>query len=48
MVFIGIVNMYVILGVLYLGIVLIVGVFFFWNKGLKLLDVSIGFLFFFF
>ncbi|MEC3432377.1 EamA family transporter [Bacillus thuringiensis serovar nigeriensis] len=45
---IGTVNTYVILGVLYLGIVSTAGAFFLWNKGLKLLDASIGSLFFFF
>lgn len=42
------VNMYVLLGVLYLGIVSTAGAFFLWNKGLKLMDASIGSLFFFF
>ncbi|PRT10546.1 EamA family transporter [Bacillus thuringiensis] len=46
--FIGTVNTYVILGVLYLGIVSTAGAFFLWNKGLELLDASIGSLFFFF
>ncbi|HDR7794513.1 TPA: DMT family transporter [Bacillus luti] len=41
-------NMYVILGVLYLGIVSTAGAFFLWNKGLELMDASIGSLFFFF
>ncbi|CDN36783.1 DMT family transporter [Bacillus thuringiensis] len=45
---IGIVNTYVILGVLYLGIVSTAGAFFLWNKGLDLMDASIGSLFFFF
>ena len=45
---IGTVNTYVILGVLYLGIVSTAGAFFLWNKGLELLDASIGSLFFFF
>lgn len=45
---IGTVNSYVILGVLYLGIVSTAGAFFLWNKGLELLDASIGSLFFFF
>ena len=44
---IGTVNTYVILGVLYLGIVSTAGAFFLWNKGLELLDASIGSLFFF-
>lgn len=42
------VNTYVILGILYLGIVSTAGAFFLWNKGLELLDASIGSLFFFF
>ena len=41
-------NMYVLLGVLYLGIVSTAGAFFLWNKGLELMDASIGSLFFFF
>ncbi|EOO67258.1 drug/metabolite exporter family protein [Bacillus cereus VD196] len=45
---IGTVNTYVILGGLYLGIVSTAGAFFLWNKGLELLDASIGSLFFFF
>ncbi|MHA2895018.1 DMT family transporter [Bacillus cereus] len=45
---IGTVNTYVILGVLYLGIVSTAGAFFLWNKGLDLIDASIGSLFFFF
>ncbi|WP_242292556.1 DMT family transporter [Bacillus cereus group sp. BfR-BA-01441] len=45
---IGTVNTYVILGVLYLGILSTAGAFFLWNKGLELLDASIGSLFFFF
>ncbi|EMN7727794.1 DMT family transporter [Bacillus cereus] len=45
---IGTVNTYVILGILYLGIVSTAGAFFLWNKGLELLDASIGSLFFFF
>ncbi|MDA2565075.1 DMT family transporter [Bacillus cereus] len=45
---IGTVNTYVLLGVLYLGIVSTAGAFFLWNKGLELLDASIGSLFFFF
>ncbi|PEI75307.1 EamA family transporter [Bacillus wiedmannii] len=42
------INTYVILGVLYLGIVSTAGAFFLWNKGLELMDASIGSLFFFF
>ncbi|MGD6890889.1 DMT family transporter [Bacillus mobilis] len=42
------VNTYVILGVLYLGIVSTAGAFFLWNRGLELMDASIGSLFFFF
>ncbi|OPA11153.1 DMT family transporter [Bacillus cereus] len=45
---IGTVNTYVILGVLYLGIVSTASAFFLWNKGLELMDASIGSLFFFF
>ena len=45
---IGTVNTYIILGILYLGIVSTAGAFFLWNKGLELLDASIGSLFFFF
>ncbi|MES5939579.1 MULTISPECIES: EamA family transporter [unclassified Bacillus cereus group] len=41
-------NMYVVLGVLYLGIISTAGAFFLWNKGLELIDASIGSLFFFF
>lgn len=44
---IGTVNTYVIFGVLYLGIVSTAGAFFLWNKGLELIDASIGSLFFF-
>ncbi|MCH5456510.1 MULTISPECIES: DMT family transporter [Bacillus cereus group] len=45
---IGTVNTYVLLGVLYLGIVSTAGAFFLWNKGLELMNASIGSLFFFF
>ncbi|ENQ3111912.1 DMT family transporter [Bacillus cereus] len=41
-------NLCVVLGVLYLGIVSTAGAFFLWNKGLELMDASIGSLFFFF
>ncbi|MCC2536197.1 DMT family transporter [Bacillus cereus group sp. TH204-1LC] len=41
-------TLYVILGVLYLGIVSTAAAFFLWNKGLELIDASIGSLFFFF
>ncbi|WP_342715067.1 DMT family transporter [Bacillus paramycoides] len=41
-------NTYVILGVVYLGVVSTAGAFFLWNKGLELMDASIGSLFFFF
>lgn len=41
-------SLYVVLGVLYLGIVSTAGAFFLWNKGLELMDASIGSLFFFF
>ena len=36
------------LSVLYIGIVSTAGAFFFWNKGLELMDASVGSLFFFF
>ncbi|QDP39391.1 DMT family transporter [Radiobacillus deserti] len=39
---------WVVLGVLYLGIVSTAGAFFLWNKGLELMDAGIGSLFFFF
>ena len=42
------VNIYVLLGILYLGIISTAGAFFLWNKGLELMDASIGSLFFFF
>ncbi|WP_074609166.1 DMT family transporter [Bacillus cereus group sp. BfR-BA-01350] len=42
------ISLYVLLGVLYLGIVSTAGAFFLWNKGLELMDASIGSLFFFF
>ncbi|SME37709.1 putative amino-acid metabolite efflux pump [Bacillus mobilis] len=42
------INTYVILGVVYLGVVSTAGAFFLWNKGLELMDASIGSLFFFF
>ncbi|MEH7535657.1 DMT family transporter [Bacillus toyonensis] len=42
------INMYVLLGVIYLGIASTAGAFFLWNKGLELMDASIGSLFFFF
>ncbi|MGG1341327.1 DMT family transporter [Bacillus toyonensis] len=45
---IGTVNTYVILGVLYLGVISTAGAFFLWNKGLELMYASIGSLFFFF
>ncbi|MCI0765449.1 DMT family transporter [Bacillus sp. TL12] len=38
----------IILGILYLGIISTAGAFFLWNKGLELMDASIGSLFFFF
>ncbi|KEK22634.1 DMT family transporter [Bacillus gaemokensis] len=41
-------DIYVLLGVLYLGIISTAGAFFLWNKGLELMDASIGSLFFFF
>ncbi|RAK18404.1 threonine/homoserine efflux transporter RhtA [Anoxybacillus vitaminiphilus] len=39
---------YVILGILYLGIVSTAGAFFLWNKGMEMIDAGIGSLFFFF
>lgn len=39
---------YVMIGVLYLGIVSTAGAFFLWNKGMGLIDASVGSLFFFF
>ena len=41
-------NTTIILGILYLGIISTAGAFFLWNKGLELMDASIGSLFFFF
>jgi len=41
-------NFYVVLGILYLGIVSTAGAFFLWNKGLEMMDAGIGSLFFFF
>ncbi|MBC6971221.1 DMT family transporter [Bacillus sp. Xin] len=41
-------NVNIILGILYLGIISTAGAFFLWNKGLELMDASIGSLFFFF
>ncbi|KMY54382.1 membrane protein [Bacillus sp. FJAT-27231] len=41
-------NIFIILGVLYLGIVSTAGAFFLWNKGMDLMDAGIGSLFFFF
>jgi drug/metabolite transporter (DMT)-like permease len=41
-------NAYVILGILYLGIVSTAGAFFLWNKGMEMMDAGIGSLFFFF
>lgn len=41
-------NPTIILGILYLGIISTAGAFFLWNKGLELMDASIGSLFFFF
>jgi drug/metabolite transporter (DMT)-like permease len=41
-------NVYVILGILYLGIVSTAGAFFLWNKGMEMMDAGIGSLFFFF
>lgn len=45
---IGDLNTTIILGILYLGIISTAGAFFLWNKGLELMDTSIGSLFFFF
>jgi drug/metabolite transporter (DMT)-like permease len=41
-------NTYVILGILYLGIVSTAGAFFLWNKGMEMVDAGIGSLFFLF
>lgn len=41
-------NPTIILDILYLGIISTAGAFFLWNKGLELMDASIGSLFFFF
>ncbi|GMB08228.1 membrane protein [Thermolongibacillus altinsuensis] len=41
-------NAYVILGILYLGVVSTAGAFFLWNKGMEMMDAGIGSLFFFF
>ncbi|MDM5189079.1 DMT family transporter [Bacillus sp. DX4.1] len=45
---IGNIDAYIVLGILYLGIISTAGAFFLWNKGLELMDASIGSLFFFF
>ncbi|WP_017151690.1 DMT family transporter [Bacillus bingmayongensis] len=45
---VGNLNATIILGILYLGIISTAGAFFLWNKGLELMDASIGSLFFFF
>lgn len=41
-------NIFVILGVIYLGILSTAGAFFLWNKGMELMDAGIGSLFYFF
>ncbi|GAX90326.1 DMT family transporter [Effusibacillus lacus] len=41
-------NSLTVLGVLYLGIVSTAGAFFLWNKGMELMEASVGSLFFFF
>jgi drug/metabolite transporter (DMT)-like permease len=41
-------NIFVILGVIYLGVIATAGAFFLWNKGMELMDAGIGSLFFFF
>lgn len=41
-------NIFVILGVIYLGVISTAGGFFLWNKGLELIDAGVGSLFFFF
>ncbi|MBB5354195.1 drug/metabolite transporter (DMT)-like permease [Anoxybacillus mongoliensis] len=38
----------VVLGVIYLGVVSTAGAFFLWNKGMEMMDASVGSLFFFF
>jgi drug/metabolite transporter (DMT)-like permease len=40
-------NMYIVLGVLYIGVAGTAGAFFLWNKGLELMDAGIGSLFLF-
>ncbi|MCP1124250.1 EamA family transporter [Bacillus sp. 3103sda1] len=41
-------NTFIVLGILYLGIISTAGAFFLWNKGMELMDAGIGSLFFFF
>lgn len=41
-------SIFIVLGVLYLGIVSTAGAFFLWNKGMELMDAGVGSLFFFF
>lgn len=41
-------NIFVLLGVIYLGVIATAGAFFLWNKGMELMDAGIGSLFFFF
>ncbi|MBM7362616.1 DMT family transporter [Priestia taiwanensis] len=41
-------DIYIILGVLYLGTISTAGAFFLWNKGMELIDAGIGALFFYF
>jgi drug/metabolite transporter (DMT)-like permease len=41
-------HIFIILGILYLGIVATAGAFFLWNKGMEMMDAGIGSLFFFF
>lgn len=41
-------NIYIILGILYLGTISTAGAFFLWNKGMELMDAGIGALFFYF
>ncbi|WP_108670311.1 DMT family transporter [Peribacillus acanthi] len=41
-------NIWVVLGIVYLGTVSTAGAFFLWNKGMELMDAGVGSLFFFF
>ena len=41
-------NVFIIFGILYLGLISTAGAFFLWNKGMEMIDAGIGSLFFFF